>query len=130
MIFFIIIGLIFGGIGAAWANSKHLNPLLWGIVCFFTGFIGLIILAFQKADADPETVLIAGPEVGRWKALVEVDPEIGAAAASARAAGAQYEQLLAEKYLALNDKQYLPALLAKVLEEAKQGESGQPAPGA
>lgn len=51
MILFLVIALVFAGIGAAWANSKNLSPVLWGVVCFFTGFIGLIILAFQKSGS-------------------------------------------------------------------------------
>lgn len=126
----IVIALVFGGIGAMWASAKGLSPLLWGIVCALTGFIGLIILAFQKTVPSAGAASLVGrqPENRRWQALVELDAEIGAAAGKARAAGPEYEQLLAEKYLALNDKQYLSAALESVLELARQ-EQARPAQG-
>ncbi|PSM19845.1 hypothetical protein [Nitratireductor sp. StC3] len=53
MVILILIGLVFAGVGAAWASSKNLSPFLWGLLCFFTGFIGLIILAFRKPAIAP-----------------------------------------------------------------------------
>jgi hypothetical protein len=44
----IFIMLVFGVIGGFWAQSKRLNPWLWGIVCGLFPVIGLIVLAFQK----------------------------------------------------------------------------------
>ena len=49
MAIILIVAVVFAGIGAAWASSKNLSPMTWGVICFFTGFVGLIILAFQKA---------------------------------------------------------------------------------
>jgi hypothetical protein len=130
MPFLLIVGLICAAIGAAWAKSKNRSPVTWGIVCFLTGFLGLIILAFQRALPSGEVVPtvvhvagpveVAGPDMKRWQALVEVDDDIEAAATAARNVGPQYEQMLAEKYLALNDKQYLKAVLGKVLNQARQ----------
>lgn len=57
-------------------------------------------------------------DVAKWKSLVELDEEISDAAARARKMGEQYEDLLAEKYLPLNDKKYLLAALTKVIQKA------------
>ena len=91
--------------------------------------VGIIVIlssigssnAEKTAKAIAETVgtgRTAGSDsMARWHALVDVDPDIAAAAAKARAAGADYERQLAEKYLTLNDKQYLAAALEKVLAQ-------------
>ncbi len=42
----VIIGLIFGGIGAAIANSKGRNPWGWFALCFLFSLIALIVLLF------------------------------------------------------------------------------------
>lgn len=61
---------------------------------------------------------LSNADLSKWASLVELDTEIGEAAARARALGPGYEQLLAEKYLPLNDKLYLAAALNKVTEQA------------
>ncbi len=60
----------------------------------------------------------------RWQTLIEVDAEIRQAAAAARERGQVYEARLAEKYLTLNDKQYLSKILENVLSEADKNSLG------
>jgi len=50
----------------------------------------------------------------RWEALKQVDPDIAAAAVEVRQFGPDGEDQLAERYLALNDKQYLRTLVAQI----------------
>lgn len=142
--FLLVIPLIFGVLGAAIAASKNRNPIGWGLLCFLLPLLGLIILVFQKTQTSTEekiAVALAGADMAqigsggrssanvvespKWKALVELDPEIADAADKARRYGVYYEALLAQKYLPLNDKQYLQGALEKVLEEART----QPAEG-
>jgi hypothetical protein len=53
----LIIPVVLGLIGAFWAKSKNLSAGLWGILCFILPVIGLVILAFKKADLSPEEKL-------------------------------------------------------------------------
>jgi hypothetical protein len=112
----VVVMLVFGAIGGFWASSKSLNPWLWALLCACFPVIGLIILAFQRPALLPVT---GGMGTDRWSALVEVDAEIAAAAREARSLGHGYEDMLAQKYLALNDKSYLPNLLETIRAAAK-----------
>jgi hypothetical protein len=56
----------------------------------------------------------------RWAALLEVDEEIAAAEKAISAFGTKFVDELAQKYLALGDKAYLPALVAKISEAGRQ----------
>lgn len=116
--------MIFAIIGAVMAGSRNRSPFLWAVICFFTGVIGIIILAVIGTDREP--IVIAAPETPqidwvKWKTLVDVDPEIGRAAAQAREKGSHAEEALAKKYLAVNDKTYLQAILKSVLDDVASG---------
>ncbi len=50
----------------------------------------------------------------RWRTLVEVDPEIAAAANQIRSIAPWAEDELASKYLVLNDKRYLGSLVVQI----------------
>lgn len=56
----------------------------------------------------------------RWETLKEVDQDIAAAARGAAELGPEVERELAEKYLVLNDKSYLSALLERVKANAAE----------
>jgi hypothetical protein len=56
----------------------------------------------------------------KWDALVRYDPEISRIAEALRPYGQKYTDELASAYLALNDKAYLPMIIKKILESAKQ----------
>lgn len=135
IVFFV--ALASGFIGAFWALSKNKSPILWGLLCFFFPLIGIIFLAMSEAEDSPEEKIakaltnagVAGGAVGsasqstvdmtKWNTLVELDSEISAAASAVRQYGPRYERMLAEKYLALNDKHYLSAAVGKVVEIAE-----------
>jgi hypothetical protein len=89
-------------------------PTIIGLVL---GLVVHFLFPARKTDT-PVTSGTGGLNMRQWQTLVELDPEIAAAAAKARAAGPHVEKLLAEKYLALNDKQYLEAALTKALEQS------------
>lgn len=139
--FLLLIPLIFGGIGAAIASSKNLNPVAWGLLCFLLPVLGLLILIFQRPQlsraqeianalaaavpASGGTRAIAGAAVGtnasaRWKALVEYDRDIGAANDAVQPYGQQFVDMLANEYFVLNDKSYLPAIQSKVIAAAEE----------
>jgi hypothetical protein len=55
----------------------------------------------------------------KWQVLKEVDTDIGAAAARVAAFGQAFEDELAEKYLILNDKSYLPQIKQQLIEKGQ-----------
>lgn len=44
-----IIPLLFGWAGYNKASKKYRSPLLWGIICWLTGFIGYIVLCCSSS---------------------------------------------------------------------------------
>lgn len=111
------------------ASSRNRDPVAWGVICFLTGIIGIIVLALLGTNNDPRVNATSEAEKSRdalrWRTLVEVDPEIAAAAAEARKISPLAEQALAEKYLAINDKTYLGAILMNVLANPPVPTNGQ-----
>lgn len=94
------------------------------IIAMVVGLVLGLLLHFlmPSQTAQPKAAQsgnTGAQDMARWNTLVELDPDIAAAAKQARDAGYAYERQLAEKYLAVNDKQYLAAALAHVLEEAR-----------
>jgi hypothetical protein len=55
----------------------------------------------------------------KWRALVEYDPDISRVAAALAPYGQKYTDQLATAYLALNDKDYLPLIVQKILATAR-----------
>ncbi|RAX37854.1 hypothetical protein [Rhizobium tropici] len=112
---------VFGGIGAAMAGSRGRSGVAWFFICAFTGLFGIIILALIGSSSVPATAQLAapssqGPDLKkRWSTLVDLDPDIAAASAKARSYGQECEDILADKYLTLNDKAYLSAALEKAI---------------
>lgn len=62
----------------------------------------------------------AAYDATKWKALVEFDAEIAAAAKKIEMYGQRYVDQLAAAYLALNDKQYLATITEKIAARAQQ----------
>lgn len=119
----IIVGSICGFLGGSIASSKGRSFAGWFAICFLTGLIGLLIVALISTENKPaaaplltENTNSGNTDIKRWTTLVELDPEIAEAAATARQHGGKTEAFLAEKYLTLNDKQYLNAALQKAIE--------------
>lgn len=140
--FMFIAGLFFlaTGVGAIIGIPMFAGGLMMGIAglgsigktAVKTGMAaGQIVQNMQAGGAAPPPYAPSpyapakngsGLDLRRWNTLVELDPEIAAAAEQVRAAGPGYEMQLAEKYLAVNDKQYLAAAVTKVLEQARLNE--------
>lgn len=115
-VFAIIVSLIASGRG-------HSGILFFLVSCFLSPLVGLL-LALVIPSKSPVAQLPAATAPSsndlRWQTLTEVDEEIQEAALAARAKGADAEKKLAEKYLAVNDKQYLQGILENVLNETDQ----------
>jgi hypothetical protein len=125
MILIGLIAIIFAIIGGTMASNRNRSPIGWAVICFFTGFIGIIILAIV-GDAQGQNIVISaagGTDIKRWNTLKEVDPDIANAATEAQSIGPMAERKLAEKYLVLNDKSYLPALLENLRKDGPTGDS-------
>mgnify|MGYP001766682543 CR=1 FL=1 len=133
MIIIIAAGLILGLIGGAIASAKGRSFFGWFLICFLTGGLGILILIFMSsADARHDELVkavnsiasptggIASADLAKWRSLVELDPDIAAAAARVRVFGEQFERMLAEKYIPLNDKTYLQSAVDKVLSIAEK----------
>jgi len=56
---------------------------------------------------------------GKWRALVEYDSDIARVVSALSPYGQKYIDQLAAAYLALNDKEYLPMIVQKILATAK-----------
>ncbi|MCT2581123.1 MAG: hypothetical protein E5X23_08465 [Mesorhizobium sp.] len=140
----VVIMGVFAMIGYNMAAARNKDPMTWAILCGLTGLIGVLILAATgeaKAEIpddplrvrDDSASRVARPvesaapahtyDKAKWEVLKEVDNDISRSSAMALQLGAKYEQILAEKYLTLGDKSYLPALLTKLKEQydAEQG---------
>lgn len=124
LLILVFFGAVFAAGGAIVANSRGKDPIQWAIICFFTGFIGLIVLAALGDGIKPTG--ITNP---KWKALIDLDDEINLVAKHIRDKyGPHYENMLAEKYLALGDKQYLKAAAQKVILTAEEDIKNKPVP--
>jgi hypothetical protein len=60
----------------------------------------------------------------KWTALLRYDEDIARAAEQLRSFGDKWFDILASDFLALNDKQYLPSILEKIIAEAKKERGG------
>lgn len=147
MILILIVWVVCAFVCAFMASSRNRSPGLWFVLGLFFGLIAVLILAvigpdehavthqavpssplasastsFIPATEEPRSVAPASLpqryDRRRWQILVEVDPEIADAAAIVREFGNSYEDELAEKFLALNDKTYLNAIVDRLRADA------------
>lgn len=120
MFIVLLVAVVSALIGGSMASNRNKNPIVWGLICFLFPLIGLIILAASGTDpaVGPVLSLPRGVDYNRWNTLKEVDPDIAAAASEAQKIGPMAEHRLAEKFLTLNDKSYLPTLLQNLQKEA------------
>lgn len=144
-----LVGLLvcvgFGSACAAIADAKGRSQVGWFLIGFLFWLLGLILIIVLPSekpvaahdprpwpDRDPLAPPAPSPaplppprfDARRWAALKEVDAEIAAAAARAAALGDGYEDELAEKFLVLDDKAYLPALEGKLAAKAAREREG------
>lgn len=101
-----------------------------GALLVYSGLTMIRLASVAEARAsisDPDAA--ASPfNMKEWAMLVEVDSEIAGFAREARALGTGYERCLARKFLALNEKQFLPHLMHKLRKdfEREQTELAEP----
>lgn len=107
----IVVWILCGALGSGIARAKGLGPVKWGLICLLFGVFGVFALVLQTSR---HAATLAQPDRRRWEALVQIDPEITAAAAEAMALGRHQTELLAQLYLAVDDKSYLPSIMQKV----------------
>ena len=120
MIFLVLVAVVAGLIGMGIADSKGLNKGLWFVVCALFP-IAILFVAFAKSEKPSVAAAEAkGYDVSKWKTLVEVDSEIANASKQILEYGQQAEDELAEKYLNLMDKNYLPTLLSNLISKYKE----------
>jgi hypothetical protein len=106
------------------AKERGKSPgAYFALAFFFSALIALLILLASSASvARKDTTEIASDEQSeKWRALVDLDPDIAAAAQRVRALGPGFERLLAKKYLAIGDKSYLEAAVEFVVQAAASG---------
>lgn len=128
VVLYLIIGIVFAVIGSSMARSRQRDAALWAVICFLFPLIGVLALALAgPASGASAGNTISNELVKKWSVLVELDPDIRAAAERVRTRGAPYEALLAQKYMAIGDKAYLKAAEEAVLRQAEQDEQN-PAP--
>ena len=75
----------------------------------------------QSYGREPElrTINPDPYDKAKWKALVEYDPDISRVVSALSPYGQKYVDQLATGYLALNDKNYLPMIVQKILATAR-----------
>ena len=108
LVAYLLVGIIFALVGAKMARTRQRDPAIWAIVCFLFPLIGILALLVAGGTSDA-TAGLSVDQRHKWKALCELDPDIREVAERAREHGKKYEDLLAVKYLALNEKTYLRA---------------------
>jgi hypothetical protein len=81
--------------------------------------VGLVVAgsAGPTASGAPPARAGAPYDADKWNALTELDPEIAAAVAQVKPYGSLAVNELATKYLTLNDKQYLAAIVKQIAEK-------------
>lgn len=123
----VVMACFTGFVGGYIANLSNRNPFVWGVVCFFISGLGfLILMAIGKApeprqppraawdidlDRAPAPVAVR-PERAWWDHLKQTDADVRAAAAEVAQLSEDYEDVLADQFLAPGDKKdYLRSLV-------------------
>lgn len=115
-------------VGGYIANLNNRNPWLWAVVCFFVSGLGFLILmiigkapekpvAQRKSnwdinlDRQPAPVAVR-PERAWWDHLKATDADVRAAASEVSQLSEDYEDVLADQFVAPGDKKdYLRSLV-------------------
>lgn len=71
----------------------------------------------------------AAYDVVKWQALLEYDPDLARANAIVAKHGTKYADILASEYLKIGDKQYLPAIIQKIIEARRADQAAEEALG-
>jgi hypothetical protein len=86
---------------------------------------GLVVASSAGAEPSATASSSARYDVAKWKALTELDPEIAAAVAEVEPYGSLAVTELATKYLAVNDKQYLAAIVKQITDKYRAQREAQ-----
>jgi len=73
-----------------------------------------------RREPELRTINPESYDKAKWKALVEYDPDISRVAGALSPYGQKYLDQFATAYLALNDKDYLPMIVQKILATARE----------
>ncbi|WP_416796230.1 hypothetical protein [Ciceribacter azotifigens] len=133
-VIYLIIALVFGLIGSSMATSRNRSSGLWFVLCAVFGLFGIIALLLIGKNpgggtSEASGVLLpptANFDRTKWQVLSEVDPDIQAAIAKVAPFGDRWVSQLAEKYLAVGDKQYLDSIVSNVIGAAQSAPPGTP----
>ncbi|WP_156887022.1 hypothetical protein [Pleomorphomonas oryzae] len=114
-------------VGAYIANQNNRNPWLWGAVCFVLPGVGIIILMVIGKAPEPAPLprkaweidlnttpapVTVRPERAWWDHLKATDADVKAAADEVSQLSADYEDVLADQFVAPGDKKdYLRSLV-------------------
>jgi hypothetical protein len=74
----------------------------------------------SSKDQPPNPVGYSFDHEEKWKSLVENDPDLGRLVAVLLPYGQKYVDELARAYLVLNDKDYLPMIIRKIITSARK----------
>jgi len=119
LVILVIRGLFAWG-GYALAKHKGRGRTLWPILCFFFGWIPLVILAVAPQRPSAEIIPPAPPyDAGKWAALVASDTEIAAGVHQLGAFGERYVTELATIFLSGQDKRRPQLVIADLAAKAK-----------
>ncbi|WP_315742079.1 hypothetical protein [Bradyrhizobium sp. SZCCHNR1075] len=115
---FITIGpVVLSGLGGLLALGAAFNP---------PGKEGVRIDKREAGSSTPSAPAFqpqashSGYDRAKWQALVKYDPEIQRVAQQIGQLGDKWIDVLAADYLSLNDKSYLPQIIRKILNDAKE----------
>lgn len=128
--------IVAGGLSALLAPLHSTTFLILanvalGALLVFAGLTVIRLASIAEATStlrDPDNAARSPFNMNEWTTLVEVDSEIAGFAREARALGAKYERCLARKFLALNEKQFLPHLMQKVRKEFEREQAAMSEP--
>ena len=111
---------------ASAAGYLAYEPIVFWIFAA-TAVGGLILLGSTGFSLDPKPQSPVEANIRKlptydqvkWKALVRFDPDIAAAAEKIQPLGQTYLDELAQAYFDLNDKNYLPKIVEKLMSDAR-----------
>jgi len=137
--------IIFSIVVGVAANSRGRSGFGWFLLALVTSplIAGLLVVALPRkamseygpvriskeraSDPMPAVTAPTTPtppfDVEKWRALTKYDPEIAAISDKLLPLGQKRVDEFARSYLALNDKQYLPSIVRKILDDARAEEA-------
>jgi hypothetical protein len=135
---YIVLAVVFALIGSEMAKSRNRDAAAWALISALFPLLGILALAVAGKANVPQFHQPANvswqpiPEIQtaprleakeyderKWKALLEVDDDVAAAAKVVAEYGSLYLDEFAGKFMALDDKSYLEVLKSKTVAKAE-----------